>query len=89
MAWQFVKAREEIEGRRIPSEHFIEQYFAARKVVNQLKRDLEKEIRVDLLLKNLDGSDNFYKANVDQIDNHIPEKYTEDDLVRMIAEIEQ
>ncbi len=84
MAWRFVKAREELEGRRILPEHFIAQYFAARKVVNQLKIDFGKEIRVDLLLKNLDGSDKVYKANVDQIDNHIPEKYTEEDLVGMI-----
>jgi hypothetical protein len=40
---------------------------------------------VTLLLKNLDGSDKVYKANVDQIDNHISEQYTEDDLVRMIG----
>lgn len=84
MAWRFVKAREEKEGRRILPEHFIAQYFAARKVVNQLKKDFGKEIQVDLLLKNLDGSDKVYKANVDQIDNHIPEKYTEEDLIKMI-----
>lgn len=89
MAWKFVKAREEIEGRHIPHEQFIEQYFAARKVVNQLKQELGKDIRVDLLLKNLDASDKLYKANVDQIDNHIPEKYTEKDLARIIAEIER
>ena len=84
MAWRFVKAREELEGRRILSKHFIEQYFAARKVVNQLKIDFGKDLRVDLLLKNLDASDKMYKANVDQIDNHIPEKYTEEDLIEMI-----
>jgi len=84
MAWRFVKAREELEGRRILPEHFIEQYFAARRVVNQLKIDFGKDLQVDLLLKNLDASDKMYKANVDQIDNHIPEKYTEEDLVRMI-----
>ena len=33
----------------------------------------------------LDGSDNVYKANVDKIDNHIPEKYTESDLLEMIS----
>lgn len=89
MAWRFVKAREELEGRRILPEHFINQYFSARKVVNQLKKDFGKDIQVDLLLKNLDGSDRIYKANVDQIDNHIPEKYKEEDLVRIIGEISQ
>ena len=37
LAWEFVKAREEAEGRRIRSEHFVDQYFAARDVVNALK----------------------------------------------------
>ena len=85
MAWDFVKAREALDGRRILPEHFIEQYFAARKVVNQLKEDFSKDIVVTVLLKNLDGSDKVYKANVDKIDNHIPEKYSESDLLEMIS----
>lgn len=85
MAWEFVKAREELDGRRILPEHFIEQYFAARKVVNQLKEDFDKDIVVTLLLKNLDGSDKVYKANVEKIDNHIPEKYSEMDLLELIS----
>jgi predicted ABC-type ATPase len=37
LAWNFVLAREVEEGRGIKPEHFIEQYFAARDVINQLK----------------------------------------------------
>lgn len=75
-AWEFVQAREKVEGRRVLRERFIEQYFDARNVVNRLKQEYGKAIEVDLLLKNLDGSDRVYKANIDAIDNHIPEKYT-------------
>lgn len=85
MAWRFVQVREKLEGRRILAEHFIEQYFASRNVVNRLKDEFGKDISVDLLLKNLDGSDKVYKANVERIDSHIPEKYTEEDLVEMIG----
>lgn len=85
LAWEFVKVRELVDGRRILPEHFIQQYFAARNVVNQLKVDFGKEIVVTVLLKNLDGSDKVYKANVDNIDNHIPEKYSEDDLLELIS----
>ncbi len=35
-------------------------------------------------MKNLDGSDNAYKANVDKIDNHIPEEYFESNLLKII-----
>jgi hypothetical protein len=56
LAWEFVQSREAIEGRRIRSEHFIEQYFAARNVVNQLKKAFGSAIKVDLLMKNTDNS---------------------------------
>lgn len=75
-AWNFVQAREKVEGRRILLEHFVEQYFAARDSVNTLKTSFGKDIHVDLLLQNSDNSQRLYKANIDQIDNHIPEKYT-------------
>lgn len=84
LAWEFVKSRELVDGRRILPRHFIEQYFQARKVVNQLKLDFGKEIVVTVLLKNLDGSDKVYKANVDNIDHHIPEKYAENDLLELM-----
>lgn len=84
LAWEFVVAREAAEGRRIQPETFVEQYFAARDVVNRLKRNYGGAIAVDLLLKNNDNSDRMYKAGVDQIDHHIPEKHSRDDVQRML-----
>lgn len=84
LAWEFVQAREAAEGRRIPTEQFIEQYFAARDVVNRLKADLGKAIKVDLLLKNNDNSNRMYQAGVDRIDTHIPERYTRSDVEQML-----
>ena len=76
LAWQFVKAREAIEGRRILPNHFIEHYFSARDTVNRLKEFFGKRVQVDLLLKDINNGNRSYKANIDRIDNHIPEKYT-------------
>jgi predicted ABC-type ATPase len=84
-AWKFVQAREVAEGRRIQPEDFVRQYFDARVVVNRLKVELGKRIQVDLLMKNNDGSHQFYRAGVDQIDNHIPEKYSVADVRRMLG----
>lgn len=84
-AWKFVQAREAAEGRRIQSEDFVRQYFDARDVVNRLKAKFGKNIRVDLLMKNNDGTHQFYRAGVDQIDNHIPEKYSVTDVRRMLG----
>lgn len=86
LAWEFVQAREALEGRRVLKERFIEQYFAAREVVNSIKKEFQKSINVDLLLKNTDGSDKVYKANIDIIDNHIHEKYTKIDLDEKLSQ---
>ncbi|VVN95883.1 hypothetical protein PS834_02261 [Pseudomonas fluorescens] len=80
LAWGFVKAREAAEGRKIRKEHFIEQYFAARDVVNALKLEYGSDIHVDLLLKHIDNSGRLYKAGVEKIDYHIPERHSRADL---------
>jgi len=80
-----VLAREIAEARQIRPEHFISQYFAARDVVNRLKLKFEGDIRVDLLLKNNDNSHRAYKANIDKIDNHVPEKYNRADIEHMLG----
>jgi UDP-N-acetylglucosamine kinase len=85
LAWRFVKAREKAEGRNIRREDFIAQYFAARDVVNGLKERFGKNVSVDLLIKNLDGSGQSYKANIDRIDNHVPEKYTPGSLEKALS----
>lgn len=84
-AWQFVVAREALEGRRILVKDFINQYFAARSVVNALKVAFGKTVKVDLLLKNNDGSHRLFQAGVDKIDNHIPEKYDAASLEQLLG----
>jgi predicted ABC-type ATPase len=79
-AWEFVKAREKRDGRHIPKERFIEQYFQARENVNILKAEFKKDIGVDLIVKNIDGTDFRYWENIDQIDRHVPERYSEETL---------
>lgn len=84
LAWNFVQAREALEGRRIRPEHFVDQYFAARDVVNRLKLEFGKRIHVDLLLKNNDNSQRLYVAGVDQIDHHVPERHSRADVESML-----
>jgi hypothetical protein len=80
LAWQFVQAREAEEGRRILPERFIDQYFAARDVVNALKREFGPKIEVDLLLKPNDDTRKLVHIGVDQIDYHVPERFTKAEL---------
>jgi UDP-N-acetylglucosamine kinase len=80
LAWEFVQAREAEEGRNIPPERFIEQYFAARDVVNALKREFGANIKVDLLLKPNDDVVKLVRVGVDSIDAHVPERFTRAEL---------
>lgn len=72
-AWEFVQARETVEGRNIPRHGFVAQYFAAREVVNRLKYEFGHAVTVDIFIKNHDGSTKSYRQNIQQIDTHIPE----------------
>lgn len=85
LAWGFVQAREAQEGRNIQPQVFVEQYFAARQVVNRLKLELGDRVAVDLLMKNTDNSNRFFRAGVDQVDHHIPETVTRSDLERQLG----
>lgn len=86
LAWRFVQAREATEGRRVPPEQFVNQYFGAREVVNRIKRQFGPDARVDPLLKNIDNSTWAFEANVDQIDSYIPEKYNRDQVEKIVNE---
>ncbi|MDZ7852000.1 MAG: zeta toxin family protein [Halomonas sp.] len=86
LAWEFVEAREALEGRRIPVESFLEQYFAARDVANRIKQEFGELVMVDLLIKNHDGSHREYVQNVEQIDTHIAEAYSRKSLLQKLAE---
>lgn len=79
-AWRAVRAREKQDGRMVPKESFIEQYFLSHENVNTLKTEFGKRIRVDLIVKNIDGTDFRYKENIDTIDSHMAERYSKDTL---------
>lgn len=81
--------REKLEGRRILPEAFVSQYFRAREVVNRLKAEFGKDLTVDLLLKNRDNSPKVYKANIARIDDHVPERYTETEVLKIIENFER
>ena len=85
LAWDFVQKREAIEGRRIKPETFIEQYFAAREVVNRLKNEYGSAIKVDLLMKNIDNSNRFFEFGVQNIDYFIPERFSKAELEQTLG----
>lgn len=84
-AWEFVVAREEQEGRRIPPERFVEQFFAAHSVVDALKVKFGPAISVDVILKDIDGKDRRYMGNVSSLQTALPIPYTRSDLMKIVG----
>lgn len=83
-AWNFVQERFKKEGRYVPKNIFIEQYFNARKVVNQIKKEYP-QVEIYLLVKNIDGSNQKFKENISNIDSFIKEMYTQNILENMLS----
>lgn len=68
----------------VPKEAFLDQYFTARENVDALKSEFGSKIRVDLIVKNIDGTDFRYKENISIVDNYVPERYTREELDQLI-----
>ena len=85
-AWDFVKKREKIEGRRITKEVFIEHYFNSRLSVNKLKEIFKEKIIIHLVIKDLSGKRRKYFQNVTDVDYHIrASNYTKDFLTNKLC----
>lgn len=86
LSWRFVQEREVQEGRNIPLDVFIRQYFASRDVVNHLKNEFGDAIEVNVIVKNLDGSmPKTPGVNVESVDALIPETYTVEGLQHLLT----
>ena len=84
-AWEFVQAREKVEGRRIPADRFVEQLFGARDVVNELKVKFGNQIQVDVIYKDIDGRNRRYEANVSNLDRSDLVSYTKEYVSNLVS----
>lgn len=85
LAWQFVQAREIVEGRKILPEHFVQQFFGSQAVVEQLKEKFGQVIQVDLLLKDNDGSTRNYHSNVNSLKPYLKPTYTSKEVEEIVG----
>lgn len=84
-AWNFVTAREALEGRRVPPEVFVEQFLSSQTVVDNLKEKFKRDIKIELLIKNIDGTRKSYYSNVQTISQYIKERFTKKEIERVIG----
>lgn len=84
IAWDFVRAREFIEGRRIQQDTFITRYFGARDVVQKIKNEFRNEISLEVLIKDRDNSTRSRHLNVFEIHDVVDERYTQEQLTAIL-----
>lgn len=86
-AWSVAKKRERKEGRMVPKDAFIEHFFNAQKVVNDLKKEFGKKVELNLVIQNIENRTFTYKENIPSIDSYIPKMYTRDTLREILKDI--
>lgn len=81
LAWRFTKKREAKEGRNIPKDAFIEQFFGARETCQKIKDEFGSSVRLWLFERDV-NQDNFIQVrfNIDRIDDHLSLPYSLDEL---------
>lgn len=89
LAWRFVLAREITEGRNIPCDEFIRQFFAAKSTVCRLKSEFGDKLQVDVIVKNNDGdmADIGIDLSHDEIDAMVEQNYDPMALKQILAEV--
>ncbi|MEZ4180179.1 MAG: zeta toxin family protein [Candidatus Doudnabacteria bacterium] len=85
ISWDFTQKREKIEKRHVPLDVFIDSFISARENVNKIKSNFKKEIKLNLIHRNyLKIDQERYFFDIDNVDKHIPDKYSKDELLRLL-----
>ena len=90
VAWDFTQKREKIEGRNIPKESFILQYFGSIETINLLKNEYGNKIQVDLVQlaaptrDTPSVSDYKFDFNISTVDGYIKTRYSKDTLMELL-----
>lgn len=84
-AWCLVKAREIVEGRRVPEEVFVNQFMESQRVVSELKKLFQDQIDIIFIEKNIDGRNERPHFNVSDIDALLRKKYNRKSLEAIVG----
>lgn len=86
VAWEFVKIRRQKQGRHVPKEVFIEDYFAALENVNEAKKIFAGDLTVYFAKNNYKKDLEYIKIDVQDIDKLVPKLYTREELNACLEE---
>lgn len=85
IAWGFTKIREKCDGRHIPKEAFVNEFFKAKECVNQIKSSFGSNVELWLIKKNYEQGIEKTEFNIDNVDSYLKIEYTPDSLVRLLT----
>lgn len=88
VSWETVLSRSVEEGRSVPKDAFVEEYFDSIDSVNRVKEEFGKDVEV-WFIRRLDGSGGVnyrIEVNVSKLDGYIPIDYSRDKLYNSLPD---
>ena len=86
-SWELTKVREKKEGRVVPMDVFIRDYYSAKDVVNEIKLMFPDKVKVDLVIRDYISNKSTIYFNISKIDNHLKIPYDKQTLETKLIEI--
>ncbi len=80
LAWEFVLAREAVEGRNIPFDRFASQFVAAQESVQAAIDRFGDQIRVEVLVKPIDNGKHIHHPLVTRLAEVVPQGFTVEEI---------
>lgn len=90
VAWDFTQKREKVEGRNIPKESFINQYFGSIETINAIKKEYADKIQIDLVQLSSPNpntpliTDYKFSMNISSVDGYVKTRYSKDQLLAQL-----
>lgn len=88
VAWGFTQKREAAEGRNIPKEAFIQQFFGAQETVGRLRKEFGEEVNIFMVKKDFEKNSVMevveIKPGGPSFDDYIKDRYTNSELYEML-----
>ncbi len=83
-AWNFTKAREVMENRRVSKEVFIKAFIKSRENANEAKKYFGDKLEMHLIIKNNSNHIERFELNIANIDYFIKKQYDINELKSII-----
>lgn len=84
IAWDFTQKREQIEGRFVPKDRFINAYFMARKNIIGIKNDFGEQVELNIVFKNYQNQIAEVNFDTEVLELILPEQYTQEELEKKL-----